>query len=326
VSRKVLLAWPASREELEIFEERVRGLAELACLKSGADLLQEIRDAEVVVSSRLPDEAILAAEKLRFIQSTSAGVDAFNFELLRERGVMLASAKGCNARAVAEHALTLLLALAKRVAFMDRKVKAGEWVPWTSETYLDDLEGRTVGIIGYGRIGRELARMCKCLGMRVLAVRRRPPKEGRDEYAEFVGGLEDMKYVLSSSDYVVIALPLTPETEGLIGEDELRAMKRSAYLINVGRGRVIREEALYRALKEGWIAGAAIDVWWEYPPSPGALSRLGVHKLENVVATPHKAGWTRRARMRCLEFAAENVRKYLLGERPLNLVDYSTRY
>ena len=322
----MLLAWPAGGEELAVFKGRLEGLAELTCLKSRAELLREIRDAEVVVSSRLPDEAILAAEKLRFIQAVSAGVDSFNFELLRERGIMLASAKGCNARAVAEHALALLLALAKRVTYLDREVKAGRWVPWTGETYLEDLEGKTVGIIGYGRIGRELARMCKCLGMRVMAVKRRPPEEGRDEYADFVGGPGDLERVLSSSDYVVVALPLTPETEGLIGEDELRAMKRSAYLINVGRGPVIREEALYRALKEGWIAGAAIDVWWEYPPSSNAPSRLGVHRLENVVATPHKAGWTRRARLRCLKFAAENVRRYLLGEEPLNVVNYDNPY
>ncbi|MCD6358044.1 MAG: hypothetical protein J7L75_05665, partial [Thermoproteales archaeon] len=112
MSRKVLLAWPAGGEELAVFKGRLEGLAELTCLKSRAELLREIRDAEVVVSSRLPDEAILAAEKLRFIQAVSAGVDSFNLELLRERGIMLASAKGCNARAVAEHALALLLALA----------------------------------------------------------------------------------------------------------------------------------------------------------------------------------------------------------------------
>ncbi|RLF02580.1 MAG: hypothetical protein DRK00_09840 [Thermoprotei archaeon] len=192
-----------------------------------------MEDAEVVIGGYLPDEAIVRAAKLRFIQSITAGVESFNFELLRERGILLASAKGCNALEVAEHALALMLALAKRIVVMDRRLKEDVWTPWTTETMVAELEGKTVGIIGYGNIGRSLARLCKCLGMRVLGVRRRPHP---DEYADFVGGLEDLGRVMAESDFVVIALPLTPETRGLIDSEKLRRMKRSAYLINVGRG------------------------------------------------------------------------------------------
>jgi len=320
--RKVVLAWDAKRWELEIFEERLRGLARVLPA-SGSKLLEEIADAEVVVG-RPPDEAVLEARRLRFVQAPWAGVDGFNLELLRSKGVVLASAKGCNARAVAEHALALMLALAKRVVPMSELVKRGGWVPWSEETFLEDLEGKTVVILGYGNVGRELARLCKCLGMRVIGVRRRPT--GPDEYAERVVGLSELEEVAGEADYLVVALPLTPETRGVVDRRVLRAMKPTAYLVNVGRGAVVDEEALYEALTEGWIAGAALDVWWSYPPDPNAPSRLGVHKLPNVIATPHKAGWTREARKKCLEFAAENVARYLRGEEPLNVVDYDNPY
>jgi phosphoglycerate dehydrogenase-like enzyme len=321
--RKVVLAWDAKRWELRIFEERLKGLA-IVVAASGSRLLEEIVDAEAAVG-RLPDEAVMAACRLKFVQAPWAGVDGFNLELLRSKGVVLASAKGCNARAVAEHALALMLALAKRIAQLSERVKSGGWVPWSEETFLDDLEGKTVVIVGYGNIGRELARMCRCLGMRVIGVRRRRPAEP-DEYAERVVGLSELGEVAGEADFLVVALPLTPETRGAVGRRVLKAMKPTAYLVNVGRGAVVDEEALYEALTKGWIAGAALDVWWSYPPDPSAPSRLGVHKLPNVVATPHKAGWTREARRRCLEFAAENVARYLRGEEPLNVVDYSNPY
>ena len=290
---------------------------------SGNRLLEEIVDAEVAVG-RLSDKAVVAARQLRFVQAPWAGVNGFNLELLRSKGVMLASAKGCNSKSVAEHALALMLALAKRLVPLNERVKGGGWVPWSEETFLDDLEGKTVVILGYGNIGRELARMCKCLGMCVIGVRRQPVAP--DEYAERVVGLGKLEEAAGEADYLVMTLPLTPETRGVVGRSVLKAMKPTAYLVNVGRGAVVDEEALYEALTKGWIAGAALDVWWSYPPDSNAPSRLGVHKLPNVIATPHKAGWTRESRKRCLKFAAENVARYLRGEEPLNVVDYDNPY
>lgn len=319
---KVVLAWDAKQWELRIFEEKLKGLASVVSA-SGNRLLEEIVDAEVAVG-RLPDEAVTAARRLKFVQAPWAGVDGFNLELLRSKGVMLASAKGCNARSVAEHALALMLALAKRVVQLSERVKDGGWVPWSEETFLDDLEGKTVVILGYGNIGRELARMCRCLGMRVIGVRRQTAEP--DGYAERVVGLGELEKVAGEAGFLVLTLPLTPETRGVVGRRVLKAMKPTAYLVNVGRGAVVDEEALYEALTKGWIAGAALDVWWSYPPDPNAPSRLGVHKLPNVIATPHKAGWTRESRKRCMEFAAENVARYLKGERPLNAIDYDNPY
>lgn len=321
---KVLIAWRASDWQVKIVRQVLGDLAEIDYLKTREELGEKIADADIVIGGPIPDDALKNARRLKFIQATSAGVDKFNFKLLKERGIILASAKGCNAREVAEHALALMLALAKKIPSMDRTLKSGKWIPWKSETMIGDLEGKTVGIIGYGRIGRELAKLCKALGMRILAVKRTPAAP--DGVAEFIGGAESLDYVLANSDYVVITLPLTPQTRGLIGEQRLRKMKKTAYLINVGRGPVVDEEALYKALTEGWIAGAGLDVWWEYPPSPDTPSKLGLHKLDNVVASPHKGGWTPKAREKCIRFAAENVRRYILGEKVLNVIDYENPY
>lgn len=323
---KVLLAWKASPNEVKIFEELLGDLADIDYLTERGGLAEKIKDADIVVGGHIGDELIERATKLKFIQSVAAGVDMFNFGLLKNRNIMLASAKGCNAREVAEHAFALLLALAKKITGMDSSLKGGKWIPWREETMLDDLSGKTLGIVGYGHIGRELARMAKCFGMRVLAVKRTPPREPRDRYADYIGGVGSLDEVLQESDFVVVALPLTPETRGMINADRLRRMKRTAYLINMGRGPVVDEEALYTALVEGWIAGAGIDVWYEYPPSPNAPSRLGIHRLGNVVASSHKGGWTPGARAKCIRFAAENVRRFILGETPLNLVDPDVPY
>lgn len=319
--RKVVVAWSATDWELKVFKEKLEGLARVVA--AGRDTIkEELRDAEVAVGLP-PDDAIMKAVNLKFIQAPWAGVDGYNLELLRSKGIILASGKGCNARVVAEHALALMLSLAKRVVSMDFIVKSGGWVPWTPENYLYDLEGKLVVILGYGNIGRELARMCKCLGMRVIGVRKHIQP---DEYAEQVVELDRIETLVGEADFLVVTLPLTRETRSLVGERLLKAMKPTAFLVNVGRGAVVDEESLYKALSQGWIAGAALDVWWSYPPDPSAPSRLGIHKLPNVIATPHKAGWTREARRKCLEFAAENVSRYLRGEEPFNLVDYDDPY
>ncbi len=303
----------------------ISDLAEIRFLERGDEREREelIADAEVAIASYIPPKLLEKARRLKFIQTLSAGVDRFDLELLRKRGILLASAKGCNARSVAEHALALILALSKKIPQMDRRLKEGRWRtqmdPWPEE-----LDGKVVGIIGYGNIGRELARMVKALGMKVLAIKRRPMAS--DRLADFIGGPEDLDRVLSESDFIVIALPLTRETRGLIGERELKLMKPTAYIINVGRGPIIDEAALAKALKEGWIAGAAIDTWWAHPPNPSAPSHLGIHLMPNVIATPHIAGLTKEARRRCIIFAFENVRRYLLKQRPFNLVDYDVGY
>lgn len=318
---KVHVALKLADWEKNVIEGVLKSHAQVIYPKN--DILEGIENADIAIALRLPNEALLRARKLKFVQVPAAGSDGIDVEHFVRHGVKVASAKGCNARTVAEHAFALILTLAKRVAWLDSELKQGKWRSYSEENFLSDLYESTLAIIGYGEIGREVAKLAKAFGMRVLAVKRNPT---RDEYADLVFGPSEAINALGQADYVVVVLPLTKETYGFIGERELRAMKRTAFLVNVGRGPVVDEKALYRALTEGWIAGAGIDVWWRYPPEEGWPSPSGVHKLPNVVATPHKGGWTRRAREACLRFAAENVLRFINGEQPLNLIDPEKGY
>ncbi|MGC8835584.1 MAG: 2-hydroxyacid dehydrogenase [Infirmifilum sp.] len=318
---RVHVALRLSEWEKSIVESGLRNLADVVFPKG--DVFEDIEKAEVAIAFRIPKEVALKAEKLRFIQVPAAGADGIDLELFARQGVIVASSKGCNARAVAEHAFALLLALAKRVVEQDAEMKKGGWRSHTEENFLYDIEGSTLAIIGYGEIGREVAKLGRAFGMRVLAVKKTPVN---DPYTDLVVGPSETLSILAQADFVVVALPLTQETVGFIGERELRAMKKTSFLINVARGHVVNEEALYKALTEGWISGAGIDVWWRYPPEEGWPSKLGIHKLPNVIATTHKAGWTRRARESCLRFAVENVARFIRGEKPLNVINPEKGY
>lgn len=326
MKNRVLVAFETFSEDRQIIDEKLGNIAELKYIKRREDVEREIKDCEVVICSWLSDKEIAAADRLRFVQTVTAGIDRFNLKLLEERGIVLSSGKGCNAIPVAEHAMAFILALSKRVVEYDRQMKMGKWMGYTSETMLDDLWGKTLVILGYGNIGRELARMAKAFGMKIIGVRRSKPSNLRDEYADLILSLDEVEKALPKADFLVVLTPLTKETKGMIDESKLRLLKRSSYLINLARGAVIDESSLYKALKEGWIRGAGLDVWWAYPPDPNAPSKLRIHLLDNVIATPHKGGWTLEARRRCIRFAAENVRRFLMNETPLNIVDYSRGY
>jgi len=325
---KVLLAWSASDYEVAVFRKYLGDAAEIIVMPKTAEQFRDVvKDVDVIVGGFIPDEYIKVSSRLKFIQILSAGADRFNFKLLKEKGITLATVSGANASTVAEHAILLILALSRRLVFMDKALKEGKWIPYKHETMIEEVYGKNLGIIGYGNIGSEIAKRAYCLGMKIYVIKRNPLKGVKyRRLLKYVGGPESLDYVLRISDYVVLSVPLTKETLGLIGERELRLMKKTAYLINVSRGPVIDEKALYRALTEGWIAGAGLDVWWLYPPHKGAPSTLGIHKLPNVIATPHKAGWSKEARRRALILAARNVRAFLKGKKVINVVDYEKGY
>ncbi len=311
--------------EREIFTTALEVPVELLIPRDRTEIGEALRVAEFSVVGLVRREHLEAAENLRVVHFVGAGVDHLPLDLFRRRGIILTSGKGTNARAVAELALALTLAHFRRVLFHDRVLKDGGWIHFTEETLEEELVGKTMGILGYGHIGRELAKMAKCMGMRVLALKRHPEKGDRGA-ADFVGGPESLDYILSNSDVIVLALPLTEETRGMIGERELEKVKRGALIVNVGRGKLIDEGALKRALEEGRISGAALDVWWRYPPKEGFPSPLGLHRDPRVIAHSHKGGWTRQSRERALRLAAENVNRYYRGEELLNVVDLERGY
>ncbi len=221
--------------------------------------------------------------RLRYIQAITAGID----HILREplpSGVQVLHTPSPNADAIAEHVLALLLAAAKRVVFHTEEMRQGRFHQGLESRR---LTGSTLLVVGLGRIGCEVAQRARCLGMKVMAIRRHPqPRCGVQE----VWGPEHLHRLLPQADAVVLALPLTPETEGLIGPQELARMKPDAILVNVARGRIVDPVALYRHLQRHPDFVAALDVWWHYP-QPGEPFRqpVPVERLPNVIMTPHVA-------------------------------------
>lgn len=283
-----------------------------------------LAQTEVVLSNPVvPEDIASRAPRLRWIQLTSAGVDRLLDAPVLRAGITVTTASGIHAVPISEYVIGAMIAFAKGFPRAWRAKAERAWQPY----WPDELEGRTVGVIGLGAIGTRVARLAHHLEMRVLGVRRSAVQRalGRDAGAPFLAEvlpLGDLGYLLAESDYVVVAVPLTPDSRGLIGEAELRTMKRNAVIINVARGAVIDEGALVRALKEGWIAGAALDVF-ETEPLPGESELWG---MENVLITPHVSGGTPRYMERAVELFCDNLRRYLAGEPLRNVVDPARGY
>jgi phosphoglycerate dehydrogenase-like enzyme len=295
------------------FAARKTGLASFE-LRSRDELVQRIGDADVLVVSGLwSNDLIPAAGKLKFIQSASAGVDQYSREALAAHGIRLASAQGVNARAVAEHAMALILALTRKLPEARDNQGKRHWRGMIGDLAKreDELGGKTLLIVGLGRIGGRLAQLAKAFDLRVVATRRDPGAgpNGADE----VHGMDRLSALLPKADFVALTCPLTPETTGLIDEAALAAMKRSAFLVNVARGRCVDEEALIKALAEGSIAGAAIDCTHDEPlPATSPL-----WDTPNVFITPHTAGETRRYEDNVLDLLQENLERLWCGETAL---------
>jgi D-2-hydroxyacid dehydrogenase (NADP+) len=283
-------------------------------LRTFDDLEARIGEADVLVVSGLwRNELLDRAEKLRFIQSISAGTDQYARDALRGRGIRLASAQGANERAVAEHAMALMLALARQLPQARDNQASRRWRGMISEPALreDEISGKTLLIVGLGRIGSKLAALAKSFGMRVIATKRNPAVAAG--VAELVGGEHRLLELLPQADFVTLTCPLTPQTELLFGTAAFAAMKSSAFLVNVARGRVVDEPALIRALQEGRIAGAALDCFWDEPlPANSPL-----WTFPSVLITPHTAGETRRYEDNVIDLLLENLGRLWRGESDL---------
>jgi phosphoglycerate dehydrogenase-like enzyme len=297
----------------ERFAARNTGLRAIE-VRSLDDFSARIPEADVVVVSGLwRNELIERAAKLRFIQSIGAGVDQFDRDALRPRDIRLASAQGVNERAVSQHAMALILALMRHIPAGRDNQRRRHWRGMISDLTQreDELGGKTLLIVGLGRIGSRLATLARAFGLRVIATKRDPSK-GADA-ADLAVPDAKLSEVLPQADIVALTCPLTPQTEKLINADALAAMKPSAYLINVARGRVVDEPALISALNSGRIAGAALDCTVEEPlPESSPL-----WNFDNVLITPHTAGETRRYEDNVLDILLENLERLWRGDTEL---------
>lgn len=274
--------------------------------------------ADVVYGGRVRADELPLAGRLRWIHADIAGVEGWPFAALKERGILLTNSRGLHAPSVADHTLLLILALVRNLPACLRSQAERRWAPVEPP----ELGGMTLVIVGYGHLGREIARRGLASGMRVIALRRDAPRAaGQDDGVEILsaGALPE---VLASADILVLACPLTEETRGSIDARALRRMKPSAYLINVARGEVVVEKDLVQALQEGWIAGAGLDVFAEEPLPPDSP----LWELPNVIITPHIAGLLRDYDARAAALFRDNLRRFAAREPLLNVVDLDRGY
>lgn len=255
---------------------------------------------------------------LRLFQVTGAGLDQVELEAVPATAIV------CNCyeheNAIAEYVIAALLQHEVPLIDADRRLRKGEW-PYRMQYSRPGIAGKTIGILGYGRIGKAVATLAKAFRMRV-AVANRSTIEPSGTVDRAVT-LDRLDTFWPDADFIVCALPLTPETKGLVDARAFASMKNTALLVNVGRGSVVDEEALFTALKKRTIGGAVIDTWYRYPDpaNPRCLpANLPFHELDNIIMTPHMSGWTRGVIERRLEVMAENIRRVMAGQPCLNVI------
>nr|WP_206204038.1 hydroxyacid dehydrogenase [Thermococcus sp. ES12] len=270
-------------------------------------LVELVGDVDAIIvrsKPRVTRKVIEAAPKLKVIGRAGVGLDNIDLEAAKERGIKVVNSPGASSRSVAELAVALMFAVARKIAFADRKMREGIWAK--KQCMGMELEGKTLGIVGFGRIGYSIAKIARALGMNVLLYDPYP----NEERAREVGGkFVPLEELLKESDVVTLHVPLVEQTYHLINEERLRLMKPTAILINAARGAVVDTSALVKALQGGWIAGAGLDVFEEEPlPKDHPLT-----KLDNVVLTPHIGASTVEAQMRAGVQVAEQIVEILKG-------------
>ena len=290
-------------------------------------------DVEVMLRGWLNSDAfdrlLARAPRLAWVHSATSGVERALTPASRERGLIVTNARGVFSRPIAEYVLMMILAVSRRLPQLLELQRERTWQPLEGS----ELRDVTVGIVGLGSIGRAVGALATAFGCRVIAVRRRPEsgvessREGDDlsfgeAMLDRVGGPEMLPELLGESDFIVLAAPLTPETENMINADTLAMIKPGSWLINVARGRLIDERALLRALRDGPLGGAVLDTFREEPLP--ALSSF--YELPNVIVTPHTAWSSGRVLDRSVDLFCDNLRRFATGEPLLNVVDPAAGY
>jgi phosphoglycerate dehydrogenase-like enzyme len=277
-----------------------------------------LAETEVIYGLIPPRDLLTRAPRLKWIQMMSAGVDRLRDTEIWRSGITITGVSGIHATPIGEFVLQLMLMFVKKAPECFRMKQKHEWRRYAPTV----LRGKTAGIVGLGHIGREVARLCKAFGMKVIATRRSAKKAGRARYVDRLLPARQLPSLLAESDFVVTCVPLTQETRNLIGEKELKAMKSTAYVINIARGGIIDEEALIKAIDEKRIAGAGLDV--TVPEPLPAESRLW--DFDNVVLSPHVSGGMEEYMARATDLFCENLGRYLAGKRLRNVIDRKKGY
>ncbi len=311
---------------------RPEDLERIAAAAPGARLVMVSRDGHAdgplddvevllrgVISADAFDRLLVRAPRLHWVHSATAGVERVLTPAGRERGLVITNARGVFSGPIAEYVLMMILAVNRRLPQLLELQRERTWQPLQG-TELRDV---TVGIVGLGSIGRAVAELATAFGCRVIATRRRAePEPGDPPGIEILGGPDALPGVLGRADFIVLAAPLTPETENLIDERALAAVKPGAWLINVARGRLVDEHALLRALHDGPLGGAILDTFREEPLPPTSA----FYDLPNVIVTPHTAWSSGRVLDRSIDLFCDNLVRFAAGEPLENVVDPAAGY
>lgn len=299
------------------YMQQIRDLGvETVVVKSEEDILSEIGDADAYFGGMSP-HILKAAKKLRWVQATSAGLDGYYFPELRKSDLTVTNIRGIYSDVIADHVFSMVMAFARGLHHYIRNQSQSKWEKGAPVTH---LAGTTLGVVGLGGIGLAVAERGPVFGMRVVGMD--PAPKGKPDFIARIYSPDELSDMVGESDFVVICVPHTAQTEGLFDADMFRAMKNTGILINIGRGKVVQLHALTRALQSGQIGGAGLDVYEEEPlPQDHAL-----WSLENVILTPHVAGISPEIDKRRKALIVENVRRFCAGEPLLNVVDNQKGY
>ena len=285
---------------------------------SARDFFAEAPNADVIVGFRLPKDILRLAPKLKWVHAIGAGVEHLLALGLLEKGVLLTNSTGVNARPIAEYVIGAFFAHAKH---LEERLQAQSERRW-ARFYNTLLKGKTVGVIGLGHIGRDVARLAAALEMEVLAVRSAPaPGETAPNVARLYGQ-KDLLEVLGRSDFVAVCVSLTPQTARMFGPKEFLAMKRDAYFLNISRGQVVDERAIVQALRSGHLGGAALDVFEREPLPPESE----LWTTPNVLISAHNSAGIKDSQSQVIELFCENLRRFQSGQPLLNRVTSERGY
>ena len=355
---KIVFLYPVTQDALDFLKEklpddvkviaRIRGDPSQIPANEDPEIVKETKDAEILIGPYITDEILSqaipeAGGKLKLIQIPWTGVDRLNLELVKKYSVVVANSHG-NARTVAEHTVALLLTASKNIIHHDRLLRIGDWSSRFNKMPSIKLQGKTVGLLGYGAIAIESAILLKNFDVKFIACRRKPEKSTHEQkqLVEKIYSVDELDEFLQESDIIINSLPLTKETQDILGEKEFNQMKDGVILINVGRGHTINEKAFYNALKSGKIYAAGIDPMWNYPRrtsvprrDDGEVSSIEatypseypIHEFDNVVLSPHRAAHINISYERGhWDDVIENIIRIYEGKDPINIVNIDEGY
>jgi phosphoglycerate dehydrogenase-like enzyme len=322
----------ASHHEYSVIVQDTIGDAAEVIISSTSpdDILEKGKDVDVIVSNRVPTELIESSSNLKMIQTFAAGVDTIDFTAIQKREDLLVCNSHINAAEVAEYAITLLLAVAKNTIPNDRELRKGDWkYAFGGPNPNVEIRNKVCLIIGLGNIGSEIARRLKAFDVSIYAATR----SGTSDHSHLVKKLvriDEVDSLAEEADFIILSLPLTPESEGLVNETFISLMKPSSILVNVSRGKIVEEKPLFDALRKCRIRGAGLDVWWRYPKKWRGTGTppadIPFQDLDNLVVSPHRAGYSENTEREHFHFAGENVLRFIQGKTPLNIIDPNRGY